>query len=398
MHKQNIYKVNILLPLIDVFIVYCVCTFLYAYDNFAIKAAMSLFIIILIGKEVDNRSFIQKNILLFFLWGGIYVFFQFVKSDYSHLTVLASFWYIIVSVIIFEYLSNIKNNNLRLVQLSILVSCIATIIILNLYPLAARAIGGVGAGSEDVNQLVKMGCGGYGYIYGLVPISYALVEWLINDAKKRFSMQKVFMIFLLVVVDLTIIKSNFTTALLVTVLGSLYALLIREKRYWTIVVAGVLLLFVAFNLNSILISIKNIAINANMTLLSHKMDLLLSAQSSGDASSMARYIVFQKSIAAFLSNPILGSTDLGGHSFVFDTIGLCGIAGFVIVFGVINLFKQFRLVLEKKVIWGLTTIFVLLATFDTFSACNQIVMSFLVAPMIILNGKKQDKSFEDVVL
>lgn len=246
----------------------------------------------------------------------------------------------IISIIVGLYVVNNKDYNLAwklmtLLFLTYIVTAITTYYGNIMIPHASRML----AMAEDVagkgvqDHITSLNIGGFAFVYTLslcIPI-------LIGMFKNRM-VSFVMPLLLIALFFITIYKSEYTTALLMSLL-SLPLLFLNKNmsnRKFRV--------FLAFYIILVLLFISVIPLIAGMIgddieshLLSRRLteitDFIENPQlaSTDDSSDMAlRNSLYTKSLDAFWQNPLFGSLSgkgLGGHSFLFDSLGILGLIG-----------------------------------------------------------------------
>lgn len=189
--------------------------------------------------------------------------------------------------------------------------------------------------NDPIRQLyVGENIGGFVFIYELV-LLVPFVVFLISSKK----ISCIAGLGMMVLFALAILKSEYTTALLTFVL-SLILLFIPKITKRKIVVFVIALVLLSYFSNVFLADVfEDLSANAESETLATRFDEIAEFLREGDASegsnALNRIALYNKSINAFFSSNMLGTWDgslVGGHSFVFDTIGKFGILGLVMMF------------------------------------------------------------------
>lgn len=188
------------------------------------------------------------------------------------------------------------------------------------------------ANNENENVIIwsRQGIGGYGMIYSLVFYNIILLYMLINKKRKGI------LLFINYILSLiTIILAGYSIALISIVLGSVLVIIVRKKRFESVVLAISIFLIAYFLFIVFQEEISSGLLNLTRgTMYEQKMadiiDSLYSESAQGTLES--RTVLYEYSWQAFLNSPILGSVlaekfVFGGHSFFLDMFAKFGVLG-----------------------------------------------------------------------
>lgn len=206
-----------------------------------------------------------------------------------------------------------------------------------IYPGAARTLAlpeeEMGA---DVFAMYKMAnIGNLTFTYSLV----LLIPQLIFLIKSRI-VKRLISIAMLVVLVMTILKTEYTTALLLMAISFLLFFMpihITRKHIWgLIVVASIIFIFSKLFISDLLIGISSSVGSETMAVRLNDLGMILkngmNSADEGDVGS--RMELYKMSIQSFLESPLCGGIkSIGGHSLFFDSLGrfgLLGLAAFII--------------------------------------------------------------------
>lgn len=235
----------------------------------------------------------------------------------------------------FNQIKNITN----LIFASYIVTAITTFIGNSRYEGVSRLLATLDSNDPMRQLYVSENIGGFVLIYELV----LLVPLIIYMIKKR-KMNRALGWGLIVLFGITIISSEYTTALLMYVL-SLTLFLIPKITKRKILVL-VVILVILFIINSLYFAdlfeylSENIQSQTLAVRFEEMAELLREGETSADGNATNRMDLYKKSINAFFESGMMGiwnGTGLGGHSFIFDTMGKFGIIG---LFAIIVMYRM----------------------------------------------------------
>lgn len=209
-------------------------------------------------------------------------------------------------------------------------------------PFAARSIK---SGAEGLDLMAK-GVGGYGLIYFLV-ISVAILLYLLNNKNVKKSVQW-FVFFLVALFFVTIALSNFTTALLLTLISIGIRFLLPRMNLNQIALFSITLISGYLFFGLILEVVVDVALSILGDSLNGKrvveINNLLTRNTTGDSMD-ARFKAYEKSLdmlaqypfTGIIINPIervgSGVKGFGQHSQIIDTFALFGLGiGFLQIY------------------------------------------------------------------
>lgn len=271
------------------------------------------------------------------------------------------------------------------IQVLLLIVCVvATLRVLAISPLAARAIYGVAddVSQSDTARYMRMGCGGFGFIYGCMFLSVAILCAARSKSAPKALRIAAVPVYLLVV--FLIVQSQFTTAFLLILIGFLLTMLINAKHYVLSIVLTVLLgVVVLITFQDILSLLSKLASDMGADFISNKLSMLLTSAGNDDVESLARTKKYMESVQGFLSNPLIGSGTTGGHSQLLDTFSMIGLFAVPYVGMLISMFRRMRRYIEGKYVTILEILTFLLATFNPFVDSTVISLTVFLVPCIL---------------
>ena len=212
------------------------------------------------------------------------------------------------------------------------ITAITTIVGCTHYPLASRVLATTESTSNEIYKLYSsMNIGGFTFVYELVLITPIVIYLIKNKA-----VSKIIGFGILILFAYTIVKAEYTTALIFYVL-SLVLFFIPElngKKVIGILLIGfVLSIFASGFIGNVF---SAIASNMNSVTLSSRFNyignLLNGNEITNTMFSGNRMVLYEKSWNAFLSTFGVGgwSRDIaGGHSFLLDLMAYFGVIGIV---------------------------------------------------------------------
>ncbi len=186
--------------------------------------------------------------------------------------------------------------------------------------------------------------GGFALIYELVLIA-PLIVYLVK--KRKINM--ILGIGFIALLGITIFNSEYTTALLMYVLSLILFLIPKITKRKILVIVVVLAILFVFNSMYFADMFDNLSQTVESETLAARFgelaDFLREGESTDDSNAANRLNLYRKSIKTFFSSGMLGAwknSSIGGHSFVFDTMGkfgLLGVALMIIMYRII--YKMF---------------------------------------------------------
>ncbi|MGB9612870.1 MAG: hypothetical protein ACPL4K_01665 [Candidatus Margulisiibacteriota bacterium] len=281
----------------------------------------------------------------------------------------------------------------------IIFTCITTLRGLYLHPNAARLLS---TGREELIEGLKgMMIGSYGFIYGLVFVSIAILGSLKSGPSLRIMHQIIFATLLGLFV-FTIYKATFMTALLIFSIVVIF-LLLNVKNIPNLIVVTTFLLTLFFILTptiyNILISLGNIIENKDLSLRFYEVAYFLKYKSAENTVDLASRLDFNTiSLKSFLSSPIIGiggyygygttALGIGGHSAFLDELARYGIVGagplfIALIANAAFVYKRLEDQKQKAVYYCSMLAFFVLGMVNTLLFVPIAVMVYFVVPGVI---------------
>ena len=385
---RNIKISSLMLILLSLIFIYASSTYLRSYYSFYIAVAsyvgFYLISVCLGQKWRPGNTCIWA--LLALLACPLYAIYG--KIDMLT-TYLSGVIYLLFWHSAFIYLAdNYEKKAIRrfiIINLCILVfNIVSTIKVLEMYPLAARAINGLAEGitEADIEVYTSMGCGSFGFIYGTVFLSLGIAAAF--RAQNTTLKTKIFMIALFILVFNMILAAEFTTALLLTFTMLLFSLVMNSKNLTTnIVIVGIICLIIAVFNEQIIEWIRTLAATFNIEYLENKMDMIISASSNESLESLSRSKRYMESLHGFAQNPFFGIGKSGEHSQILDTFSAVGFFAIPYVMMLFSIFKNMRKYIDNKYSFIFATGVIILATLNPFVDPTIISLSFMLAPTVL---------------
>ena len=201
------------------------------------------------------------------------------------------------------------------------------------FPNASRVLASITLVAENYDNYRRQNIGGFDEIYSFtLSIPLAAIVFMKKKGILRILSLSVAVLFLF-----TIIKSDYTTALVFAVLSFLLFFFPLKTKNRTIII--VISLIVAFLLLGDSINVFSFisrlsgsdAVSNRMSDLS---DWLQSGQLNDNSDVSGRFGLYMISLKGFLTSPIIGNltskeTMVGGHSFILDNLSTYGLIGII---------------------------------------------------------------------
>jgi hypothetical protein len=238
-------------------------------------------------------------------------------------------------------LSGRNQDNLFIIKLIspfVLITCYITIMAYSIDPFISRSIR---ASQGEGIEYLKMGVGGYEFIYFLVILVPILIFVLFNRNRSISKRYKFLGIGATGLFGVNIVLSNFSTAFFLLLLGIIIRLFFYRFKYSYVFIYVLLLLLIMISFQPLITFIldflaDNLGDSNNVSRVIEIKDLLINGESG--TSIEARNDVFLESIYLFFENPIFGIITepinrnshgqiigFGQHSQVLDTFALYGL-------------------------------------------------------------------------
>lgn len=260
------------------------------------------------------------------------------------------------------------------------VSVILTLTTLSVDSNASRLLAGKATESERAAYYAK-GVGGYGFVFGSVFISYALVKF---GRRINFKPGKIAIIALLAVIAVMVILASYTTAIILFfILVFVSAFTSAKKHNWigfVLLFAGALLV-ILFR-NSIFEIFAQLGKSLELPYVENRFTQLLQASDEGSVEGLRRYTLYKESLDAFFSQPLTGAAEVGGHSEIFDLLGMYGVFAIPFIVSQALMFRQMAKdsVFKVEIVYW---IFFAYMFIDTVDSIVTIPIVYYIIPFIL---------------
>lgn len=249
------------------------------------------------------------------------------------------------------------------------------------------------AAGEHVRAGIEGFAGSYGYIYGCVMLVIFFVYNLHTGEKKI--LKKIVQLFIIFLLCYLILKSGFTTALILTVIGIICALSIGKKKLKTIIFLIVAIIFLSY---IVPLFLRYIVENLDIPIIYRSKILylneLLSSEQNVTYADSTRGKLLNKGIATIIRYPILGSVifsgveEAGGHQEIIDVMANYGII-YALLFYWIILGTPYRLLKLDGSIQFLYLIIIILLGMTNTIDYTTLCIALFVGPVMTLNKNKK---------
>lgn len=284
------------------------------------------------------------------IWAGRNINYLEISSiEFIRLEVLGKF----VAILIYLYF--IKSNNtkglgkLALISVVfIIITSITSIIGINQNPGSVRLMA-QSAGAIYRDEYTRMGIANYNFFGGIV-YGFAVGGFFLRKHSDNF-FRILIVTSIVLVAFFSLIKSEFTTALVLSGFLLVFGLLVPQKHFKPIVPFGIIIIVLLFVLNSQVADLFNwlsSKANEESVLYSRLKDLSLmfrymdyNPETGSSYFAQERAFRSYVSIKSFLSNPLIGGGEHMGHAHWLDRMATLGIIGFFPY--VLFIYQQYKL-------------------------------------------------------
>jgi hypothetical protein len=298
-----------------------------------------------------HEILLSKSTLFIYIYILIFSFgSQFFWSDrikdldggtgFNFIIIAKEIMWAFLAIVMYKYFLKVKDyKGLAWVSLItfflIIITSIVTINIINNNPDAVRLSTGEKIISDSSAQYQKMGVGNYSYYIGVIFMFPIFVYYLRNNILSKF--QKTVLILAMFLILVSIIKGEFTTTLITSVLFTLIAFMVGKNLKKSLLIGVVFIALFATVLNIQIAGIihefsdmyTGSTLGSRLDDLGQTIELRDYNPVSGKTyTSTERILRAYISLQSFLKNPIIGGGDSAGHAHWLDTLALYGILGF----------------------------------------------------------------------
>lgn len=363
-----------------------ISTFFQVYYTFyatcGIALAIFLFFIIF---NFRHLNFMDVPLLLVMISSAVIISMGAILKDKSLMEMFGKYFPYILWPLLYRLTRDNVNRKLKAALTIIFIAFFAVSVILTLTTLsvdsnASRLLAGKATESERAAYYAK-GVGGYGFVFGSVFISYALVKF---GRRINFKPGKIAIIALLVVIAVMVILASYTTAIILFfILVFVSAFTSAKKHNWigfVLLFAGALLV-ILFR-NSIFEMFAQLGKSLELPYVENRFTQLLQASDEGSVEGLRRYTLYKESLDAFFSQPLTGAAEVGGHSEIFDLLGMYGVFAIPFIVSQALMFRQMAKdsVFKVEIVYW---IFFAYMFIDTVDSIVTIPIIYYILPFIL---------------
>ncbi len=363
-----------------------ISTFFQVYYTFyatcGIALAIFLFFIIF---NFRHLNFMDVPLLLVMISSAVIISMGAILKDKSLTEMFGKYFPYILWPLLYRLTRGNVNRKLKAALTVIFIAFFAVSVILTLTTLsvdsnASRLLAGKATESERAAYYAK-GVGGYGFVFGSVFISYALVKF---GRRINFKPGKIAIIALLAVIAVMVILASYTTAIILFfILVFVSAFTSAKKHNWigfVLLFAGALLV-ILFR-NSIFEMFAQLGKSLELPYVENRFTQLLQASDEGSVEGLRRYTLYKESLDAFFSQPLTGATEVGGHSEIFDLLGMYGVFAIPFIVSQALMFRQMAKdsVFKVEIVYW---IFFAYMFIDTVDSIVTIPIVYYIIPFIL---------------
>ena len=305
--------------------------FLTAYFYMAVVMVLVVLLI------ASNRSVVSDNNGFFVL---PFIFYGLLTAFNTHEDILMWGYQILLFLLppIIGYYFTKDNNRIKpvyskLIILCIMITMITTIIGCIRNPNAARVLATVDSQDKESFIYDMQNIGGYNFVYYIVLLYPVLI---LSYKMRRIKLLPV--LILASVVFLTIVYSEYTTALLLFMISSFLFFTKRNLSAKGIIIISILaIMCLLFFTDVIADFLRWLSNMLGSETIGSRLDALAGGRKGLENSEDNRIELYLKSIKMFLEYPLTGTTVFGysitgGHSFILDYIAQFGMVGGIVLF------------------------------------------------------------------
>lgn len=352
------------------------------YATCGIALAIFLFFIIF---NFRHLNFMDVPLLLVMISSAVIISMGAILKDKSLTEMFGKYFPYILWPLLYRLTRDNVNRKLKAALTIIFIAFFAVSVILTLTTLsvdsnASRLLAGKATESERAAYYAK-GVGGYGFVFGSVFISYALVKF---GRRINFKPGKIAIIALLAVIAVMVILASYTTAIILFfILLFVSAFTSAKKHNWigfVLLFAGALLV-ILFR-NSIFEMFAQLGKNLELPYVENRFTQLLRASDEGSVEGLRRYTLYKESLDAFFSQPLTGAAEVGGHSEIFDLLGMYGVLAIPFIVSQALMFRQMAKdsVFKVEIVYW---IFFAYMFIDTVDSIVTIPIIYYILPFIL---------------
>lgn len=367
---------------------YVLATLLQNY--YSVYIHLFLFLVCFLASKSFNRR-IGRVLLVGCLTCLLFVLFAVVKGTIDPISQVGVFLhYITWPVLYLLFKDKMSNNEKKNFLNYILLICILNNILSLKALFENREISRLLAGAASLTQRQEFfgkGVGGYGHVFAMAFFTIAALYWFLNSKEKY---EKILLFVFLLTNYMYILFSSYTTAILLTLILTVFALTMKmESLKITITFAIIVLLIIVFSDELFLAGI-NIANVLKLDFVSKHLTQLHALQSLSDYLTLRRSYFYSISWESFKSNPLFGGDFAGGHSQLLDCLARMGLFG-LSFFGCLYYFEKVcsdRSFAKPYI--EMYLLFFFFTCIDTCEVAQLPLILFFVCPMVFSYVKSEE--------
>lgn len=273
------------------------------------------------------------------------------------------------------------------------VGSIQTLLVLQRFPLAARILATANHPSKEL--YIRLGTGGFGYIYAGLFLSISVLFLLRRGFTSHRSIKTV-ILFTFLAMSLMIIKASYTISIIMFFVGLFFVMIPFRRKLLILLLLILSLLMILSNMIGVFL-IRLAEILSGSEIASSKLEdlALWFLQQEGSVLTSYRLYLYEISFATFLANPLFGIYGpspnpglIGGHSGWFDLLAFYGLFTTIpfvlaIYFNFKKHYQFFKGSAYSKYLLTCQMLFVILAFINPILYIYEIgFMMFLILPSL----------------
>lgn len=398
----NVYTIIFLLSLIVMSYYFLPITATVLTASMMLGVLGILYFMIFINSNWKSRKEVFGYLLLICLVGIVFCVREYYKEGIIGVySVLLVFSPIFLAFFLFnkEKYEMLKKLAVA-VLLMLVITGITTFAGLIVYPELARDLA---AFSNDniIGISTRYNIGGYDIVYCVVlaiPLYCLVIEKKVTTGIKKFLEILIFIISLIFIV-----KTQYTTAMLLGIVSFGMIILIRKfdlKRLGILALLG--LVFLSVYKGEISNGLIKVSYSIESQSISQRLEELAKALDGGKVTGedmTERGNAYGKSIEAFLEHPVLGTwissdnIELGGHSTVLDLMAGVGLPGFLLILYTFFYIEKLLLSrveneITRKYVGIFLVVYIILAVVNPIISGTFFSVLFIGLPGIVLMENK----------
>ena len=298
---------------------------------FYMAVVVLLVVLILALDRPENLNEYLSFLLPFIIFGGLTKITT--SQDlfmWGYQTLL--FW---LPVILGYYFTQDKSRILSsysiIIFFAVVVTMITTIIGCIQNPNAARILATVNSSDANAYTFDMKNIGGYSFVYYMILLYPVLILSYKTRRIKLFPT-----IIITVIIFVTVVYSEYTTALLLFILTSILFFTKRNLSGKGIIAISIISFIILFFFTGVISDFLHwLADVIGSEAIAHRLDALAGGTAGLEASEDNRIVLYRMSLSRFIEHPFFGTAfasssaykTIGWHSFVLDSLAQYGIVG-----------------------------------------------------------------------